>query len=620
MHRSAKRIFQGRVGKFVPQSRSSPSAADWSDMYSTRTDSQFFRDAVENVGKADDARIGRSPTLVGAEQRETEQTGTRAPAFERRDFESTRFIGRLVALNGTQGIVSCPLKVGEDREWSIGHLITIVHRTSRLVGTVCEIATYDGRWSEEDANAARVIIELNGEINDDPNGAPFFHRGVRSFPSLGAPAHRIRADDLRAIYTFRGRQGVEIGRLSQNDDIPAEIDVSELMRRHFAVLGSTGVGKTTSVSLLLRKSLAMMPKLRIIIFDPHNEYAAHFPGLAQIIDSESLELPFWMFKFDELADVVFSGRQPHADERDALYEVIRVAKTKYQAELSSSVGTSAVRRQPVSEGNSAASDSPTPYRIVDVIAVIEEWLGMLDQRFPRSELRALRYRLEGLNRDPRYRFMFGRLVVEDDIGKVISKLFRIPTRGLPVTIVRLAGLPNEVTNAVVSVLARLSFEIAFCCSGTYQINVLCEEAHRYISSDNRQTFGPARLAIGRIAKEGRKYGASLGIVTQRPYELDPTVLSQCSTLFAMRLANELDKGIIRAAAGVSAGSTIAFLSSIADREAIAFGEAIATPMRMKFADMSGRPTDGRALVSSDERDANPIDLRTLSAQLRGEAV
>jgi DNA helicase HerA-like ATPase len=587
-------------------------------MHSLRTDSQFFREALERVGKADDARVTRSPIVVGADRRETEQAGGKGLSFEQREVEPTRVIGRLVALNGTQGVLSCPLKLDEG-EWSVGHLITIAHRTARLVGTVCEVATHDGRWSEDDANAARVTIEVNGEIIDDSNGAPYFHRGVRSFPSLGAPAHRIRVDDLRAIYTFRGRQGVEIGRLSQNEDIPAEIDVGELMRRHFAVLGSTGVGKTTSVSLLLKKSLGMMPKLRIIIFDPHNEYAAHFPGLAQIIDSESLELPFWMFKFDELADVVFSGRQPHADERDALYEVIRIARAKYQTELSSSAGASAVRRQPVAEGNSVTSDTPTPYRIVDVIAVIEEWLGLLDQRFPRSELRALRHRLEGLNRDPRYRFMFGRLVVEDDIGKVISKLFRIPTRGLPVTIVRLAGLPNEVTNSVVSVLARLSFEIAFCCSGAYEINVLCEEAHRYISSDNRQTFGPARQAIGRIAKEGRKYGASLGIVTQRPSELDPTVLSQCSTLFAMRLANELDKGIIRAAAGVSAASTIAFLSSIADREAIAFGEAIATPMRMKFADISARP-EARRLPPSDERDANPIDLRKLSAQLRGEAV
>jgi uncharacterized protein len=586
-------------------------------MYSLRTDSQFFRDALERVSKGDDPRAARSPIVVAADGTQIEQASGKGLLFEHREVEPTRVIGRLVALNGTQGVLSCPLTLDE-REWSVGHLITIAHRTARLVGTVCEVATHNGQWSEDEVNAARVTIEVNGEIVDDPNGAPYFHRGVRSFPSLGAPAHRIRADDLRAIYTFRGRQGVEIGRLSQNQDIPAEIDVGELMRRHFAVLGSTGVGKTTSVSLLLKKSLAMMPKLRIIIFDPHNEYAAHFPGLAQIIDSESLELPFWMFKFDELSDVVFSGRQPHADERDALYEVIRVARSKYQAELSSLAGTSAVRRQPVAEGNSVTSDAPTPYRMVDVIAVIEEWLGLLDQRFPRSELRALRYRLEGLNRDPRYRFMFGRLVVEDDIGKVVSKLFRIPTRGLPVTIVRLAGLPNEVTNSVVSVLARLSFEIALCCSGAYEINVLCEEAHRYISSDSRQTFGPAKLAIGRIAKEGRKYGASLGIVTQRPSELDPTVLSQCSTLFAMRLANELDKGIIRAAAGVSAASTIAFLSSIADREAIAFGEAIATPMRMKFADVSARPAD-RGPVS-DERDANPIDLRKLTAQLRGEAL
>ena len=264
-------------------------------MHSFRTDSQFFRDALERIGKADDVRAARLTTQVNAERRETEQTGAKALLPERQGLEPTRVIGRLVALNGTQGVISCPLKLDEE-EWSVGHLITIAHRSARLVGTVCDVATDDGRWSENETNAGRVTIEWNGEIADDPDGAPFFHRGVRSFPSLGAPAHRIRADDLRAIYTFRGRQGVEIGRLSQNEDIPAEIDVGELIRRHFAVLGSTGVGKTTSVSLLLKKSLAMRPKLRIIIFDPHNEYAAHFPGLAQIIDSESLELPFWMFR------------------------------------------------------------------------------------------------------------------------------------------------------------------------------------------------------------------------------------------------------------------------------------------------------------------------------------
>ena len=138
---------------------------------------------------------------------------------------------------------------------------------------------------------------------------------------------------------------------------------------------------------------------------------------------------------------------------------------------------------------------------------------------------------------------------------------------------------------MVSVLARMAFEIALWSDGEpTRSRVVCEEAHRYIPTDQSQAFGPTRTAIGRIAKEGRKYGVSLGIVTQRPSELDATVLSQCSTMFAMRLSNERDKAIIRAAVGVSSASTIAFLSSIADREAIAFGEAIATPMRMKFSD------------------------------------
>jgi hypothetical protein len=163
-------------------------------MHSFRTDSQFFRDALDRVGKGDDARVARSPIVVGPDWREPEQTGGKGLPFEQREFEPTRVIGRLVALNGTQGVISCPLRLDEG-EWSVGHLITIAHRSSRLVGTVCEVATDDGRWSENECNAARVTIELNGEIIDDPSGAPFFHRGVRSFPSLGAP----RTESARMI-------------------------------------------------------------------------------------------------------------------------------------------------------------------------------------------------------------------------------------------------------------------------------------------------------------------------------------------------------------------------------------------------------------------------------------
>ncbi len=532
----------------------------------------------------------------------------------RREASPRRIIGHLVSLNGTHGVIDCRLDpAGED--WSVGHLITIAHRNARLVGVVCEVATIDARWSEREANLARVTFELSGEIIDRAPDPSVFYRGVRSYPSLGATVHQMRADDLRTIYTFRGKRGVDIGRLSQNSSIPAEISVDQMIARHFAVLGATGVGKTTAASMLISSAIAARPNLRVLVLDPHNEYAAHFPGVAHVIDSDSLELPIWIFRFDELADVIFSGRPPHPDERDALYDVIQTAKANYRAG-SGSATTGVLRRRLSAEGAAVTADTPSPFRIGDVIATIDEWLGKLEQRYPPSDLRALRARLEGLSRDPRYKFMFsGKSGLEEDVALVISGVFRIPTRGLPITIVKLAGLPNEVVNSVVSVLARLAFEVAFWCSGSFEVSLVCEEAHRYIPSGHGYEFAPVRRAIGRIAKEGRKYGASLGVISQRPSELDPTVLSQCSTTFAMRLPNDNDKKIIADAVGVSALSMVALLPSIADREAIAFGEAIAMPMRMKFSDVALQSKERPPSAS----DAAPIDLGRLSRQLRDGA-
>ena len=179
---------------------------------------------------------------------------------------------------------------------------------------VCELSTANRLWSESEANVAYVKIELSGEIVDDEAGEPVFFRGIRSYPALGAVAHRMRADDLKAIYSFRGVEGVEIGRLTQNPTIPATVSVDELVSRHFAVIGSTGVGKTTAVSMLLKKCLAARPNLRVLIVDPHNEYARHFPNDSIVLDSDNLELPYWMFRFEEIADIIYSGRKPNSDE------------------------------------------------------------------------------------------------------------------------------------------------------------------------------------------------------------------------------------------------------------------------------------------------------------------
>jgi hypothetical protein len=479
--------------------------------------------------------------------------------------------------------------------------------------------TSDQRWNSEGTNLTLVKIELSGEVVDDPSGKPVFYRGISSFPNLGAPAHRIRAKDLSAIYTIRGVEGAEIGTLTQNPSIIATVNIPELTKRHFAVVGSTGVGKTTAVSMLLKRCLREAPNLRVLIVDPHNEYASHFPDDSVVLHADNLALPYWMFRFDEILDVIYGGRKANSEEAEALYQVIKTAKTRFGGSSAARLSEATLRRQTPGDSGISA-DTPVPYRVSDAAQIIEEWIGKLEASFARADLRALKHRLEGLSQDPRYRFMFGKVMVDDVMAKVLGQIFRVPAAGKPVTIVQVAGLPNEVVNSVVSVLARMAFEIALSSAGRYQIAVLCEEAHRYLPADASDAFAPTRRALGRIAREGRKYGVSLGVVTQRPADVDATVLSQCSTMFAMRLANERDKAIVGAAAGVSSTGALSFLSSLADREAIAFGEAIATPMRMKFGDYRQFDTSVRA------PDAGPEDalaaaqsLRAIVARMRGEA-
>jgi hypothetical protein len=226
-----------------------------------------------------------------------------------------------------------------------------------------------------------------------------------------------------------------------------------------------------------------------------------------------------------------------------------------------------------------------PYRIHDILAMIDEQLGKLDGKDDRPSLRRLRSRVLSVVHDTRYQFMFSSRTIEDTMADLLKTLFRVPAHGKRITIVEMAGFPAEVVDAVVSVLCRLAFDFGQWGRGRLPLLVVAEEAHRYVPVDKHLGFGPTRRSVSRIAKEGRKYGVYLGLVTQRPAELDPTILSQCSSIFAMRMANEADHAIIRSAVSDAASSTLAALPSIGNREAIAFGEAVSMPMRVRFSSL-----------------------------------
>ena len=182
-----------------------------------------------------------------------------------------------------------------------------------------------------------------------------------------------------------------------------------------------------------------------------------------------------------------------------------------------------------------------PYRISDLVALIDERMGKLENRSIWTKYHRLIARIETLGHDSRYTFMFNNLFVEDLMVQVLGDLFRLPVDGKPITVMQLAGFPAEVLDSVVSVMCRMAFEFGVWSDGAAPLLVACEEAHRYAPADKKLGFGPTLKALSRIAKEGRKYGVFLGAITQRPADLDSTILSQCSTVFAMRLANDRDQ-------------------------------------------------------------------------------
>ncbi|MDO9418782.1 helicase HerA domain-containing protein [Pararhizobium sp.] len=536
---------------------------------------------------------------------------------ERRDFvkPGNRFLGRVVACSGSRATIAATAEKGDTsltELWSVGRLISITVGENRVVALVYSMQTASNAWGEERDNIILIEAELMGEVHMAPSGREEFSAGISQYPYLGSIAHRIRTADLARIYDTGKLDTCVIGKLTQDESLDATVHIPSMLSKHFAIVGTTGVGKSTAVTLLLHKAIASDPKLRVLILDPHNEFAAAFPDHAVVIDTDTLDLPFWLMKLEEFAEVTFRGRPAVPEELDILRDVIPEAKRAFRGGMDSGL----MRR--ATEKSSVTADTPVPYRMADLLAMIDERIGRLEGRSEKPHLRSLKLKIIAAINDPRYHFMFSSNTITDTIIETIAKIFRIPGDGRPITTFQLAGIPSEVVNSVASVLCRMAFEIGLWSNGGVHMLVVCEEAHRYVPADQTLGFLPTRQAIARIAKEGRKYGVSLGIITQRPGELDPTILSQCSTVFAMRLANARDQEIIRSAISNSSESTTSFISSIDNGEAIAFGEAVAVPMRMRFnrVEEIHLPKANGAGVKVTAENPDTVDLRQIVLRMR----
>ena len=337
---------------------------------------------------------------------------------------------------------------------TVGRFVSIRCANSTIVAMITEVSCEDLPTS--DTYIASASVDLLGEIFGGPDRTKF-QRGVTNYPTIGDTVDLINNQELRTVYAPTGSDQINVGTLQQDPSVIAYVDVEEMLSKHFAVLGSTGVGKSTGVSLLLNEILKARPNLRIFLLDVHNEYGRCFGERSLVLNPRNLKLPFWLFNFEEIVDVLFAGRPGVPEELDILAEVIPMAKGIYtQYQNADRLGLK--RIDPKTIGYTV--DTPVPYRLVDLISLIDERMGKLENRSSRIIYHKLISRIETVRNDPRYTFMFDNANVGGDtMAEVISYLFRLPANGKPMTIMQLAGFPAEV-----------SIPWSRCCAGWRSIS------------------------------------------------------------------------------------------------------------------------------------------------------
>jgi len=519
----------------------------------------------------------------------------------------------------------------------IGSFIRIPIGFVDLFGIISQVGASsvpDNQFLSQPNGNRWMTLQLIGEAQR--NG--IFERGISQYPTIGDEVHLVSEKELKKIYGQPDKPYfVKLGHIANAESIPALVDVNKLITRHSAIVGTTGSGKSTTVASILNalSDNKRYPSARILILDIHGEYAQALHDRAEIFKiganrtskyvENELFIPYWALNFDELCEISF-GEFANEKDRNIVLERIQLKKEE------------SLKKYP-KKGASADSlsvDSPIPFSLnhlwyqlcletfatyykgkagkpVDNLAFEVDSVGNELKGNPISGIppifknvmvdagaaEKVNYLPNQLNlgkqlsllgsklRVPRYNFIFkpGEWTPDED-GKVEKDLDDLLKSWIgskkPITILDLSGVPNDILNTIIGIVLRILYEALFWSKDLSQggrhrpLLIVMEEAHIYLNDSFK---GMASKTVQRIVKEGRKYGIGAMIVSQRPSEINSTILSQCGTFFALRLANSTDRGHITGAISDSLESLTSMLPILRTGEAIILGEAVKLPMR-----------------------------------------
>ncbi|HEM61124.1 MAG TPA: DUF87 domain-containing protein, partial [Chloroflexi bacterium] len=512
-------------------------------------------------------------------------------------------IGTIIEVDGTHVVAELHSSIKELTRvyagviYPIGQFGSIVkiHFGARLifgyVGRLRMKSEYErekGLVSQPGSTARVIEADLFGEgewvhTDKDNEWTMLFERGVTTFPLPQQKVYLTPREELGFVYGRGTAPVLLLGEHVGSGGTPCYADMNALLGKHTAILGSTGSGKSGTVAAILHAILerdgdagqdAWHPQ--IIILDPHNEYGQAFPSHVRLCTDEgSLKLPYWLLSLQELIGLLI-GKAEHVATSQA--NIVKTALLLARQE-----GADAIEMDP----EDINVDSPVPFLLDRLVHHIDSSTGKPSAASKQDSWNSVKHKLEVLRNDSRLGFMMTEWDgTSDPFAEVVMQFLGSCA---PVRIVDLSGVPNEVAGAASSVIARTLFSVQLWQTSeeraSHPLLLVCEEAHRYVPNRGEAQYEAAQEAIRRLAKEGRKYGIGLMLVSQRPSEVEATVLSQCNSWIVLRITNDSDRSHVNGILPDSLAGLTKVLSGLRRREAIFVGEAAALPSRILVRDL-----------------------------------
>ncbi len=452
----------------------------------------------------------------------------------------------------------------------IGTYVLIPMGALVLIGMISESKKEDVETNGQPQQRVILLVSMVGTVK-----AGRYERGVSLFPVVDSPVFLAEDSDLAVAFAVYQRFGFSVGQVSLFENQRAFLDANKFFGKHIAVLGSSGAGKSCTVASILQK-VSKYPDTNIIILDIHNEYHKAFEGSCNHLDIAEFELPYWLMNFDELREMFIDEKDENSSSQiTVLKDLIIMSKKGKNPEMSALITIDTPMYYDLSEIRAKMQFMDTEK--ITMGGIVKE--GPFYGKFTRFLVR-----LDGKLNDPRYAFMFRpiKYIQSIALNDLLTKILGADGSA-QVTILDLSGVPFDIVNTIVSLLARMIFDFNFWNPNRrdFPILLVFEEAHNYLPSTS-STTASARRTVERIAKEGRKYGVSIMVVSQRPVEVSETILSQCNNYVILRLTNPLDQNYVRRLVPDTFASLTDVLPSLRQGEALVVGEAISMPLRVQI--------------------------------------